>query len=498
MAITLDVTVLDNLPPTPDTGFIDHAPTLALRNTMVAAHQLVADPDYIGFTGIDDTTGFTTYTANNADELRTHLAASATTATTKKLITCNWNGVSSWTGSSVINGPGTANLGAYVNGAADMGYNMPPHYTKIVAGSGYSPVLGGSSSVPAESMNLRGFGYVEIDGLGFTKDAVITRTDLRPILPIVAVRNCTFGDLLFVQECRVAHVVGNLFNTLGAGVRFGAQYTRFWDNESKGKDKDTNGDFAVFDTGVESYKSTWTQHLWVAGNILHSMAEFVNGNNHYDWLQYGDGDQASPETNMLIEFNIVNNNAPYTQCFFGDNSGSAYRVNMCVHNNLMTVNAYHTILGKDPSGTGEIRIYRNHALRAGAKTVAEQTAAKIMVFSVGLQTGPTTGVYDIRENYTNSITIEAAMAPYTTAIDNLIVTNTPGPNYVADLFTGNGTWSTSVNAPYLTYDDPGAGLSRAAAFDAIRDFFEPIGGYRVEGYGCTDPATWPATPATLT
>jgi hypothetical protein len=496
MAITLDVTVLDNLPPTPDTGFIDHAPTLALRNAMVAAHQLVADPDYIGFTGIDDTTGFTTYTCVNANELRTALAASATTATTKKLITCNWNGVSSWTGSSIINGPGTANLGAYVNGAADVGYDMPPHYTKIVAGAGYSPVLGAASTAPAESLNLAGWGYIEIDGLGFEKQVYLARSGTRPILPVVALRNCTFGDLLFVQALRVSHIVDCLFNTAASGVRFGAQYNRFWDNECKNRDK--TGDFATFSAGNDSYRATWEPQLWMAGNLLHSMDEFADSANHYDFLQYGSGSQVPAVVNFLVEFNIINNNAPLTQSFFGDDSGSAYRMNMCIHNNLMTVNAYHTILGKDPSGTGEIRIYRNHALRASAKTIPFATAAKIMVSAVDLQTGPTTGVYDIRENYSNTVTIEETMAPNTTEIDNLIVTNTAGATYVADLFTGNGTWSTSVNPPYLTYDDPGAGLSRAAAFDAIRDFFEPIGGYRVDGYGCTDPATWPATPATLT
>jgi len=514
MSISLTITVANEPdvnppPPDPDPGpgtppgtttFIDHAATLSQRNAMVAAHT-VGTGD-IGFTGITDTTGFTTYTCVNAEELRTALAASATTATTKKLITCNWNGVSTFAGSSIINGPGTANLTAYVNGAVDVGYDPAPHYTKIVAGGGFSPVLGKAvSGTSSESLNLVGFGYVEIDGLDIQGHVYLTRQSTRPLLPIIAIRNCTLNGLLFVNNTRTAHIVDNVFDGVGCGVRFGGQYCRFWNNETKNKSKDA--DFATNTNISDAYKTGWNQHIWVAGNVMHSMDEFGPSPNHYDWFQYGIGSVVAVSSiNMLVEFNVINNSAPDTQAFFADGSpspgGNNYEVNICAHNNIITVNAFWAMVAKDPTGTGEARFYRNTALRAAGKTIAQETGARIAVIFSDTLVAPTTGVYEIRENYGNSFYVDSLMAPATTVVDNLQIYNSGATNYVADVFTGNGTWSTSVNAPFLTYDDPGAGLSKAAAFSAIRNFFMPIGGYRVDGYGCTDPNTWPATPATLT
>ena len=200
---------------------------------------------------------------------------------------------------------------------------------------------------------------------------------------------------------------------------------------------------------------------------------------------------------MLGEFNLANSNMPATQGVFADASGSNQIVRQLWHNNLVLVNAYHGIAIKDPSGTGEMRVYRNHVMRAAPPPPdgVDNTSARIMFFKATNGQNPTTAVYDIRENYCNSVAIGTELAANTTSEDNIIVAVNPGvPNYIGNMFAGNGTFGVN-GVGRGNYADPGKGLSKSAAKTAMRNFFQPIGGYRVAGACMTDPATWPAAGA---
>jgi len=488
--MALDITVNVNYTP-PVADYIEHAATLAQRNSMADAHQVDIDPE-LGWTGFTSTAGFTTYTATTADELFTALAASSSTATTKKLITCNWNGTSIRTGSPTIGGPGTGDLTAYVNGAKDVGYDTPPHYTKIVSGEGYTPALGIASGSVTFSLSLEGFGFVEIDGLDIIGKAEFLANTGSPIPAIVAIRNCTLRELLTVQTARVLHCENNIFDSAIAGVSIGCQASRIWGNECK--NKTLNGDWLQVSSFSQAWKATWDAHCWVAGNIIHTCDAVTDSADHFDWLQYVFTANETQSLNLLVEFNVCNNNTRSSQGFFADGYDAGLPIHICAHNNLMLVNAYWGMLGKDSTGTAEQHFYRNTILSAARPYAPEDTFARLAMLATTPQTTPTTGIYDLRENYCNEIFISAALVGYVTETSNQIITNTAGANYVVDKFTGNGTWGTNAGG-YLTYDDPGYGLSRSAAFTAIRDFFEPVGGYRVTGHGCTDPATWPAPGA---
>jgi hypothetical protein len=480
--------------------YIDDPATLAMRNALVAAHDVGNGEK--GFTGFTDYTGWTEYVATNANELRTHLLAGASSPLTKKRITCNWNGVSSFSSGQTIAGPSTSDLSGYVNPAKDVGYDTPPHYTKIVAGVGYTPIVGGASGGSANvSLELLGFGWVEVDGVGFDKALrILPSPPTYPIPPIVAVRNGSFPYDLYLKGCRTGHIVGNVFDGPTTQCNLAVEYGRFWDNEIKSKTKE--GDFVRGAPYNLSFMSSWKPRLWFSGNIAHSYdGSFSSSTNHSDFFQSAFANELHSEIYKLFEFNILNCNCMGSQAIFGDDSNQPtngiphLKNHVLVHNNIINVNAYHGVLMQDPSGAGELRYYRNHVLSATRAVQTGNTNGRLGVGqSAWAVLPPPSGIYVIRENYANSISAQGTLDAYVALVNNRLVTNDPGTYYVRTLFDGNGTWGTSANG-FNTYSDPGFGLSKSAAKTAIRNFWRPVNGYRTDGFGCIDPNSWPAPGA---
>jgi hypothetical protein len=484
-------------PPDPDpvdppgtTGFIDHAPTLALRNTLAGLHGLGTDP-LDGYEGISDTTGFAVYECTTADQLKTALAANATTATTRKLIRLQWNGVQNIASTGTISGPGTAALASYVNAGEIGGYDYPPHAVKVIADPGYTPAIGTTTQAD-QALFLRGFGKVHFEGIRFTEDIDVARVSDRPLMPLVAFVGCTFNKKIGPTDVRALHMPNCIFDGPTVQISPKAYRFRLFNFELKNKNKD--GDF-INATGMSSslYTGLRPAH-WLFGGVVHTCDDVTQSGNHYDFFQYGIGAEAYLGIDVLIEFCLNNSNVPASQGTFGDVSGTTQQNRFVVHNTLHIANAYGAITLKDPSGTGELRAYRNHVLRGATPLTTQFTNAHIQIIRPTSGSDPTTGVYDIRENYVNTITVSPAYASVITNVANFLVSNTPAAaNHVSEIITGNDSWGVN-SAGYTNYTDPGDGLSAAAARTAIRNFFLPIGGYRVEGAGMTDPNTWPTEP----
>jgi len=484
-------------PPDPDpvdppgtTGFIDHAPTLTLRNTLAGLHGLGTDP-LDGYEGIDDTTGFTVYECTTGDQFKTALAANATTATTQKLIRLQWNGVQNIASTGTISGPGTTALASYVNGAEFGGYDYPPHATKVVADPGYTPAIGTTTNAGAEIL-LRGFGKLHFEGIRFTENIQIISASDRPLVPLVAFTGCTFNKKIQPTNLRALHMPDCIFDGPECQISPKALFFRLFNFELKNKNK--NGDF-INATGMNT--ALWSGKRpahWLFGGVVHSCDDVTTSDNHYDFYQYGIVGETYAGIDVLVEFTLNNSNVPAAQGTFGDMSGTTQQNRFVVHNTLHIGNASGVIALKDPSGTGEMRAYRNHVLRGATPLTTQFTNSHIQFLRPTNGSDPTTGVYDCRENYMNAITTSPAYASVVTNVANVLVSNTPDdPNHVSEIFTGNDSWGVN-SAGYTNYTDPGDGLSAAAARTAIRNFFLPIGGYRVEGAGMTDPNTWPTEP----
>lgn len=491
MPLTYDITLLP--PPPTRSAFIDHAATLALRDTLVATHGIGSD-SLNGFTGIDDTTGFTEHVCTTGAEFLTALNASSTAVGTKKLIKCAWNGVSDLGGTGQINGPSDTSLAAFVNAGEFGGYNYPDHATKIVAETGYSPIIG-ASTLGDSSLTLQGWGKIHVHGVQLAHALNVLPTATRPLQPLLAVTNCTLNTGIGnTTSARTMHIVDSIFDGATVSISTRALRFRFWGNEVKNKNK--NGDLIVAHGYSNAIFTGLRPSHWVSRTLLHSADDVTESANHFDFYQFGVGAEAYAGLDSLIEFNLANCNMPGSQGSFADVSGTAQSNRILAHNNLFTINAYAAIALKDPSGTGALRFYRNTVLRAALGDPVEETGARLQIVEVTSGSAPTTGVYDIRENYSNSVNIATGFVAATTVADNVLVSNAlpAAGNHVSNLFTGNGTWGTNGGG-FTNYTDPGDGLSAAAAKAAIRAFYMPIGGYAGAAAGMMDPNTWPVAGA---
>lgn len=492
---------------TASVSYLDDPIIAAQRNALVAAHDIGGTSE-ASFTGFTDTTGWTQVTVTTADELRG--AITSTGLNEKKVITCQWNGVSTPAADLMnVNYQTDLNAGGFANPAVDIGYNRPEWSVLITAADGFSPSVGlaTTQNQPGTALQFRGPNYLEIRGMTFEAGLFLTNNPgFNPLIGVTAFKNCRFKAGLngyartcHAENCKFGPESGA--STSGSySVR--AQWARLWSSEfhRSSKAADLIRQFG-YDRG---YMNDWEVHTWVAGTIVYNSDEVTGAEspNHSDIFQYTTGADIHAAHQILIEFNVWVNNVTDSQGMFGDDWSNTKTVqsDILVHNNIIVINAYWAVTLYDESGNGTMRAYRNLTCRGsvpGRWPPASPTDSNpfflvINQYGSGLFNSGT-GVIEVRENYYNYLNTNGAGNPV--AVEGNIGVNAGIGAVVGtrmeDLFTGNGTWARDGNN-YQVYTAPDYGITDAAAARAaIIAFYMPVGGWRSQGCGPVDPTTWP-------
>lgn len=484
--LTAIATVQGFTPPPSGQSAIDHAATLTQRNALAAEHDIGGSSDY-AFTGFSDTTGWNTTTVTTADGLISALSGAGTTESL--LITCNFNGSTNTT--ETANSVAVGSLSA--NGAIDYGYDRPGQNIRVVAGSGYSPVIGGN-------VYLNGFDQIEFDGIQFDKLLYFQTSGTYPTLACAALNNCTIGDEVRFFYARSGHIENCVFKpsataSLGARVKSWAEYMRVWNCQfhrmNVAIDPLINFSF------TESYQSNWVVKRWVAGCTLYNYDYTTNAGsgNHSDFFQYSTSTDIHDGYHLLIEFNIIVANGVDSQNIFGDDSSATSVLNneVLIHNCILISNAPANAVLWDQGNDGDLRAYRLLTGRGNKLDPTGTVDAQVQIWV--LDTGSGTGTYEVRECF--GIVNDGATNTITQA-DNVTVNtkaNASAGTKMEDVYTMSGANFTTDAYSRIIYDMPDDGVTDyATARAAIIAFYEPIAGWN-DGTGCgpIDPAEWPTT-----
>ena len=475
-------------------AFIDDANILSRREVMANYHLVARADGENFFTGISDTTGFTTVTVTSASAMMS--ASTALAVGTKKVILCAWNGVSSTASAST--GPSSAALTA--NAAVDWGYNRPANAVLIMPAPGYSPEV--QSTATGTELKFTGHHKLEFRNMGFYNTRLrITRTSTFPGLPMLALQSNRFRDCLqgamLMDAGRSFHSEGNTFTNCLYGTIGAAEFIRVWNNKY---DDHRENDLASTRGYDNAFQSTWKANIWYFGNkcCKNSQLLFTSGL-HPDAFQINASNDIHQGHRLLIEFNILdqnNNPASYpTQTFFGNNYALTNSNDWLVHNNVVAASAYWVCLMADPADNGTKIAYRNLFFRSAYGTNSADTWQAV----TGGRNSVGTGSMLIQENYFTDDPSQWNKVNNYTRIGNISIDPRKGAavgTRMQDILTGNGSWATNAQGNWV-YEIGSYSMTWDAALAAFKAFAKPKVGWRGANCGPMDPDTFPAHPLSV-
>ena len=370
----------------------------AKRDSFVAGH-FPASPaaGFEGnFTGITDTTGFTTRTVTTADALATEMNNAGTSS--RLVLECAWNGISQ-SGQRMFGYPAST---LTANAAVDWGYDRPAGAIVIRPAAGYSPVY--QSTYSGGVIEMLGFSKLHIENMVFEAPAMKFGANVNyPCLGMVALLNNTFQNsadsangAVNIRGLRTMHAAGNSFDTCDAGFIGGANYFRSWDNSFNSiADNDVHG-MRQFD---QPYQSGWTAHVWVAGAIVYNTsARKATSGLHPDFLQMGHSSDGHAAYRILGEMNTFHldrgGSMQGTQGFFGA-VATGVDGDWLVHNNVGMISAYHAASLHDPNDNMDKVVTKNLFLRAATPNATQDSYPWVQ----GSRIATGTGTFESRDNY---------------------------------------------------------------------------------------------------
>lgn len=487
----------------------------SLSAEIISAHEADADTYFSGWT---DDTGFTVVTAADADAVRSAIESwRLANFTTLLKIECDWDGLSDLS-NTVIRGPSSASLTP--NAAVLGGYDLPSGGVWITPASGRTPAFGNEA-------RFLGFNRLFLENIGFAKQqngagssslysVEVGSSSSFPLAGLIAFKDCKIGlghwrplepaseyalGIKANGPVYVLHVENNDFFGVGVQIQAQGQYSRIWRNYSRKALGDFCDAFGFLDTKWTG-RTVWQ---WVEGNVL---ADIVNdasfSGRHIDFLQYTSANEVHDGSNILVRYNISHAESSLmsdsgSQFIFGRHYGpadnasfadSTQAYNIAAHDNVGAYSAYWGVSFWSVAG-GSCYVERNTFMRSGSTYLDADTYPAI-------STDEDTGDCEVfvRGNYLTAITDSAAEVDSTTG--NFYVD--PRANVVSgdgsteaeaqrpeDVF--NGTFSRD-GSDFLTYNlSASAGVDRATAKTAMRNFFTPSSGWGVDA-GSTDPSNW--------
>ena len=366
---------------TPTTNLSAHIPeanTRALRQRLVDYH-LTDQGGAVGtdnaWMGVSDETGFTVTQVTSADQLVSTM--SGLSSASNHVVELDWDGISSLTSNDIAGGLTNASL---TPDGSDYGYVRPSMTVLVRPASGRAPIV---DCQDLYEFRFRGFPYLELRGFEVRRGPTRLTTGFNYNLGMVtAVTDMRFFDIdtasesgaLYVDGSRTAHIENCSFDENQTSIRGCANFMRIWNCEFVNH---YVADCIAIRAVTSPLMDDWFINVWAAGNVVYDMTKtspaFAGG--HPDFLQTTTSTDTHDGYRVLSEFNIANLDSEkvsalpgLTQGIFGDdwNGVNAYRTDWCCHNNIVASGAFQNVYAFDPSGNGEMIVYRHMALRAGA------------------------------------------------------------------------------------------------------------------------------------
>lgn len=477
-----------------------------------------------GWEGYTDTTGFTIYTETTPDAVKARWDAwrAGTPGTSKVLVYADWDGIlnaSATVWSGVASTKLTANAGAFA------GYDQP------ATGGFWIKAAQGKKPKWGTTLKINGPVRLHVDGIAFcgqtnggNGDLIIAlnivRTSTFPLTGQIAITNCNFGLYdnkpglawtemtkgLVVADGRSLFLRGTRFAGCRDQIASTVKVRRMQLNDFEDNVSDVATGFS-FDNGA-----IWSGHtvydIDELNLVRNARQEPAAQKMHSDRSQHGATADVHAGYKTLRRWNLTHLKCAAAfdtagQIFYQDDA-TTQRFDAVHYDSLECGSAYHHSVVFDQTGQGHHWIDRCTFLRAGDTYQQVDTFPQILVSSA-VGSAPTTngGTITIKDSVVERIANPAGRAM-----------TVSGVKYVTPLkgkTSGDGSTQASAirmenwikgavsrdGADFATYTIPGeSSPDFATAWYALRDFYEPEGGYNTgSGSGCSDPATWPGAPA---
>ena len=484
--------------------------------------EFASHPDK-GWQGFTITAGFNIQTAASATDAKAAFDAwrTGTPTSVKTLVECDWDGLSStgtaWSGVQAAKLTSGSDFGGYqmpsggfwirpkagrtpVFGSRIEFIGIPRLHWEVPI----SPVLGGSESQNTTcAFRARTTSFYPLNGcIALTNMRMGTMDDR----PGTAVSSMTRGVLI---DNAYSGYIGNV-RAAGCRQPFGLNslYHHLYMTDAQQTFGDRANHFG-FPAGLFSGRMAYgIDEYFLERDMIQSTA---SAGLHGDLRQNGTTSDGHAGYRTLVRYGMAHRNSSVaTDAGTQGNFRRTYNawagtMGGAERDVLIAFNAYNGTVNQDPAGTGDWFVEHITFLRSGLTDVNVTDSDQWVVVS-GKPPGSASTVSIQRNVFSrfinlSSSTITPANNTYVDCRKN--VTSGTGlteaqalrpEDYFGTAFNAGVSRS---GADLMTYTIPGEDSTDfATAWYALRDFFEPAGGYATyaSGNGITDPELWPDAP----
>ncbi len=478
-----------------------------------------------GWEGFTSTTGFTTFTETTPDAIKARYDAwrNGTPGTSKVLVYADWDGILN-ASATTWNGVTSAKLTA--NAAALAGYDLPATGGFwIKAAAGKKPKIG-------TTLKINGPMRMHFDGITFcgqtnggNGDVIIslqlTMTSTYPLSGQIAITNCNFG--LYDNKPGLAWTEMTKGLVLNDGQSLFLRGNRFAGcrdqvaSTVKARKMELN-DFQDCLSDVATSFKYDNGAIW-AGQTVYDLDQMnlvrdwrqepAAQKLHTDRSQKGAAADVHAGYKSIHRWNLTHMKSAVaydsqTQGFYQDDA-TTQRFDAVVYDCMCAIGAYHASTAYDPSGQGHFWCERVSMLRAGDYYSTDPKPCITLSGATYSQLGANGGTIRLKDCVTGRVWNQRSFAftaenmKYVTPVK--LAAGGDGSTEALAIRMENylkpGKVQRAGADDRCTYTLPGENSPDfATAWYALRDFYEPVGGYNTgAGTGCTDPATWPGAPA---
>lgn len=477
-----------------------------------------------GWEGFTDTAGFTIFTEATPDAIKARYDTwrNGTPGTSKVLVYADWDGILN-ASATTWNGVTAAKLTA--NAAALAGYDLPATGGFwIKAAPGKKPKIG-------TTLKINGPMRMHFDGITFCGQTnggngdliislLLTQTSTYPLTGQIAVTNCNFGLYdnkpgLAWTEMTKGLVLNNGQSLYLRGNRFAgcrdqvastvkARKMEFNDFQDCLSDVATSFKYdngaiwagqTVYDLDQMNLVRDWRQEP--AAQKLHT-----------DRSQKGAAADGHAGYKSVHRWNLTHMKSAVaydsqTQGFYQDDA-TTQRFDAVVYDCMCAIGAYHASTAYDCSGQGHFWCERVSMLRASDYYSTDPDPCITLSGAPYSNLGANGGTITLKDCVASRIWNQKSFAYSASGLKYVTpkkaASGGDGSTPALAIRMENYLKPGNVNRAgddRCTYTIPNEGNPDfATAWYALRDFYEPVGGYNTgAGTGCTDPATWPGAPA---
>ena len=485
--------------------------------------EFASHPDK-GWQGFTSTAGFNIQTAASATDAKAAFDAwrTGTPTSVKTLVECDWDGLSS---------TGTAWSGVQagkLTAGSDFGpYQMPTGGFWIRPKAGRTPVFGSRvEMIGIPRLHWDGIDIAPIrtgsENANITSGFYARTTSTFPFNGCIAFTNMDMGTLKhrpgtpFADWLR-GFLIQNAYSSYVGNVKAGGcrlpfslntLYRRMWFAHAQYCVGDRSQQFGL--TGYCNGRMAYSLDEY---SLAHDWAQIATATGmHTDFTQNGNAADTHLGYRWLVRHALahIKSNAAIdsgSQGHFRRTYGSwAGSMGGAERDVLMAYGSYHGTVLQDPSNTGDWFVENCTFTRAGDRSLDKNGVKQDSdpwVTVTGGQVGAA-GTVSVSKNVLSrwmGAPLTNGAATYVDPRRNVTTGNGTTEaqamrpeDYFGTAFNANASRDGSDTLSYTIPNESAADY--ATAFYALRDFFEPAGGYATyaSGNGITDPELWPDAP----